>query len=621
MSINNNPIQYSSKSYITIYNDIQNVPSLRDKPEWFKRMIAGIGDMLSMYLDVQANQSFLRTAFTREAVQDLLSLIDYQIGVQSTSSGIIKFDLDADAVLPLAVPFNELTAISTETSGGQLPFRSRTDVVFTKIQFPVLSVSGDTLQLSSYAVTEQEFDTGDKVAFWNGIEGTLPSALSERTDYFIIPVHDGAGEIDPLHIKVASSRRNAFLGIAIANLDPDNTFASAILVQQLSQPVTCFQEEFKENIFVGRSDGITEWQQFNIPDPNILSVKARVAMNYWNEVDAFIESNSIDQAFKIVRKDNSLTAIEFGDGTYGAIPTINDIYVDYTMGGGSRSNISRLNIITQYTGGNTNITGCFNSTLMSGGSEEESLFNAKKYAPMLLRSQRRFVTTQDGEALVMNMGGISRVRITPNFFGPLTCLVQAVPVGGGFFTQDQITNIRDFLRSRSVLDIIAVTVIQPNYRQLDLLVKIDWNNGYDINIWKDIVWLALFLSFSERSFEFFTMFAQNGIDYTRQQLNLTFAKTFTAQMNGLMISLFRQATSPNFGVAITQSDIYFLLAVIPAVDNVDVWVFEHGVDPIPAVEGSPNAYINSLPWPIQFRRTEVDQEIIQIAQMVNVEFL
>ena len=73
-----NPIKFDSETFNTILADINSDLTLVDKPEWFKRILAGIGDVLSVQRNASANQSFLRTAFTRKAVTDLLVLIDFQ---------------------------------------------------------------------------------------------------------------------------------------------------------------------------------------------------------------------------------------------------------------------------------------------------------------------------------------------------------------------------------------------------------------------------------------------------------------------------------------------------------------------------------------------------------------
>ena len=98
-----NPIQYTSRTFQTILSDINSDKELADKPEWFKRLIAGVGDVMSMCLDAQANNSYLETAFTRDAVKKLCQLIGYKLAVHTTSTGKLKFYLADTTVFTITV--------------------------------------------------------------------------------------------------------------------------------------------------------------------------------------------------------------------------------------------------------------------------------------------------------------------------------------------------------------------------------------------------------------------------------------------------------------------------------------------------------------------------------------
>ena len=67
-----NPIQFTSRTFESILNDINSVAELVDKPNWFKRLIAGIGDVASMWVNALANNLLLRTSYTRKNLQLLL---------------------------------------------------------------------------------------------------------------------------------------------------------------------------------------------------------------------------------------------------------------------------------------------------------------------------------------------------------------------------------------------------------------------------------------------------------------------------------------------------------------------------------------------------------------------
>ena len=109
-----NPIQYTSRTFQTILADINSDKELADKPEWFKRLIAGVGDVMSMCLDAQANNNYLETAFTRDAVKKLCQLIGYRLGVHTTSAGKLKFYLADTTVFPITVTKKDITIEQTK---------------------------------------------------------------------------------------------------------------------------------------------------------------------------------------------------------------------------------------------------------------------------------------------------------------------------------------------------------------------------------------------------------------------------------------------------------------------------------------------------------------------------
>ena len=90
-----NSIQYTSRTFESILADINSDSDLVNKPDWWKRIWAGIGDILSMWNNAVANNIHLRTSFTRRGVQDNLKLIDYELSPQSTSSGNLIFHVDS----------------------------------------------------------------------------------------------------------------------------------------------------------------------------------------------------------------------------------------------------------------------------------------------------------------------------------------------------------------------------------------------------------------------------------------------------------------------------------------------------------------------------------------------
>ena len=110
-----NPLSVSDITFNTILTAINTDPDLIDKPNWWKRFWAGVGDVLIINLNARSNNALLRTGFTRRAVQDLLKLIDFDLGAHTTSSGSTLFFVKTSvgiAVFPFTVNVEDLVSNS-----------------------------------------------------------------------------------------------------------------------------------------------------------------------------------------------------------------------------------------------------------------------------------------------------------------------------------------------------------------------------------------------------------------------------------------------------------------------------------------------------------------------------
>jgi hypothetical protein len=87
----NNFIPYTARTFNTVLNAINSYPELADKQDWFKRLIAGSVDTLSMLINAAANNAYLRTCFTRQALIDICERMGYAIPPQTTSHGTMLF--------------------------------------------------------------------------------------------------------------------------------------------------------------------------------------------------------------------------------------------------------------------------------------------------------------------------------------------------------------------------------------------------------------------------------------------------------------------------------------------------------------------------------------------------
>jgi len=506
-----NPIKYTSRTFNTIMADFNADALLADKPEWSKRMAAGVGDVLSVWQDAAANQAFLRTAFTRRAVEDLCQWIDYVMSGRSTSLGSVMFDLSPDAALPVTVSAANLVAV--QSSSGKR-FEARAALA--------ASISTEATLYTAWAVATgiitvaSAFTSGEKVRL--STSGVLPAGLSASVDYFAI-------YLSSTTVKLAASRAEALAGTAVAFTDQGS---GTHTMTRLSRAVVCYQQQSVDSYSLGQSDGLTAFQSFNIGQVGLIRDTLTVTINgvVWTRVDSLIYSLPSDTHYRLVFNTDLSAQIEFGDGTYGAIPGAYDVYAGYAYGGGSDSNVSGLNQITVYGGSDSALTGCFNTTTFVGGGDEETLDHAKRYAPMLLKARDRFVTDDDGVALVQNYGGVMQCKINRNVYGILSCQVLGIAAGGGDAGSALRALIETYLIERSVLDDVDVHFDASTITPENVTASIKLLSGYTWASVSAYASLAFKLFFSEVGFEIKSVFDSSGISDAVTLINTVFGTAF-----------------------------------------------------------------------------------------------
>lgn len=531
-----NPIKYTSQDFDTVLNDINNDSELNDKPNWFKRLIAGAVDVLSMVINSIANLSFLRTSFTRQATQDLLTLIDYQLTQPTTSSGNCIFYLNPNVTFPITFLKEELKGMSQgNISTSSLQYEAEADFI-AALNTGTLTYTSSNIFTSSYDFT----CTGHKVR----LTGTLPTPFQTDTDYYIIYV-------STTQIKLASSVANAFNGTYITVTGSGNaTF------NQLSFETILYQHSTKEDVIIGTSDGVTEWQEFTLPDLNIIdtSISVTVVGDFYTRNQIPVEWESTSLYFKTIPKTSGTIAIRFGNGTFGKIPVAGSVVASYYIGGGSKSNISNYNKITTYSGGNSNIQGIANCEYMTGGSDEESTESAKIQAPLLLKARSTFVTVEDGVVLAKSQGGLELVQILRNFYGSLTCKVIAIATGGGNPSSAKQLAVQNYLIPLTILESVDVRFVDGTITSVALSTSVKILSSYTWSIVYNYILIASKLFFSETGTEIKNVYDTEGSVNAITRLNNIFSTSF-ATNDTQIIKLIDNLTPRQFGDEIDSTDI------------------------------------------------------------------
>lgn len=554
-----NPIQYTSRTYERILADINSDAELVDKPSWFKRIWAGVGDVISMWNNSVANQAFLRTAFTKQAIVDHLEMLDYYLTRLTTASGIQVFNLQDSAVLPLFIGKDDLKASLTGGSNASsLPYVSRSNTTISSVTSTFTASAGTDLITIPTAGTWGY--TGVKVKLSSS--GTLPAGLSAQS-YWLIYVSSTT-------FKLAASLADAVAGTFI---DITGAGTGTHTLEVRAAIMTCYQQENKPEYAAGKSDGSSLWQEFNLVDLNLIAGTEVVTINavVWTKVDTFVDSQPTDTHYRLLSRTDGTPYLRFGNGTYGAIPAAFDIMVAYATGGGTSSNVSTTNRVNSYAGADSNIEATFNATIYNSGAAEESTENAKRLAPILLKAQNRYITSGDGSALAKSYGGVARVKINRNYYGPLSAQVIVVPTGGGAPSPALISALQTYLINRSLFEEPNIVVEAPTYVAINFTSAFKPLSGYLYADVEPLYNLAVKLLFSEVTSEIIDTYVGSGIAEAVTSINSIFSTSFTVDDYENIQRLLDNVPLFDFGASIQQSDVLgFLDSFVVGVDYLTV---------------------------------------------------
>ncbi|MGC5328270.1 putative baseplate assembly protein [Brevibacillus sp. SYSU BS000544] len=133
----------------------------------------------------------------------------------------------------------------------------------------------------------------------------------------------------------------------------------------------------------------------------------------WMPVDDLKESNAADRHYEI---DRVFGRIQFGDGIHGAVPPIgtDNMKANFRTGGGARGNVGPQAITTLQTS-IAFVDSVSNPEAAEGGCDTESMEQALKRGPQMLKHQDRAVTLQDFESLAGQASrSIAKVKCLPH---------------------------------------------------------------------------------------------------------------------------------------------------------------------------------------------------------------
>ncbi len=152
-----NPLNYTNKTYATIYRELRN--RFPNKPDWFIVTVAGLFDVLHWYLDARVQNLLLPTSFTEEAVYDLCTYLDYYLSPPSPATGEITVTVDGGSV-PKTILKGDLTFTITDSNGNAVLFEAQDDLTISS------GTTGNVSVAQGTTITDVLIGTSDGISGW-----------------------------------------------------------------------------------------------------------------------------------------------------------------------------------------------------------------------------------------------------------------------------------------------------------------------------------------------------------------------------------------------------------------------------------------------------------------------
>lgn len=244
------------------------------------------------------------------------------------------------------------------------------------------------------------------------------------------------------------------------------------------------QGELFSMVAIGTSTGLPG-MTLQLPNTGVLdgSVKVYVQSSdpsgstQWSQVTSFINSGENSTVYTLFNDAKDVTNITFGDGINGLIPGLGlQIYASYTTIVGSAGNqpMGAVNIIVDTIAGvsiQTDAAGIFQSSVMAGGSDEESNDSIRANAPISFATQNRAVSLQDFNNLALGIPGVVSANAVANHSTSVSLYVlgpnATVPSGVlqanilTFFQNNTLAGVTISLPTPNLIAIDVGSVSQP----------------------------------------------------------------------------------------------------------------------------------------------------------------
>jgi predicted phage baseplate assembly protein len=198
----------------------------------------------------------------------------------------------------------------------------------------------------------------------------------------------------------------------------------------------------------------------------------------WKRVDSFFASNPRSRHYTL---DYITGHIQFGDGRRGLVPSEakNSVLASsYRIGGGAAGNVN-ANTLTSLGRALAYIEAVTNPIPATGGSDRETIEDAKNRAPYTIKSRDRAVTVEDYEMLALRASTqLARARCVPDRSNrghvTLALLPKADSRGDELVrrlvpSNEVLRYVKRYVDERKLVGTV-LNVVRPKYKDLSIRV-------------------------------------------------------------------------------------------------------------------------------------------------------
>lgn len=198
----------------------------------------------------------------------------------------------------------------------------------------------------------------------------------------------------------------------------------------------------------------------------------------WKRVDSFFDSKPQSRHYTI---DYQSGEVSFGDGNKGMVPPEGQNNIKarrYRIGGGSAGNVNP-GTLTSLTRAIAYIDTVSNPLAAAGGTDRETVAEAKERAPHTIKSRDRAVTAEDFENLALRASTLlARARCVPDkgHRGAVTLVVvpkaETADMNRRLVPSNEVLRyVKRYLDERRLVGTI-LNVVKPRYEDLSLKVTL-----------------------------------------------------------------------------------------------------------------------------------------------------